>query len=112
MQKFFRDELDLESPEEIEFQRVHRVGKKETGSARPIIARFLRFPDPEFVFRSVLDLGDETDVKVYADLPKEIRERRKKQWPRKKKAREEGKTVFFSRPETDKLFINGEFVPL
>ena len=112
MQKFFRDELDLESPEAIEFQRVHRVGKKETGSARPIIARFLRFPDPEFVFRSVLDLGDETDVKVYADLPKEIRERRKKQWPRKKKAREEGKTVFFSRPETDKLFINGEFVPL
>ena len=29
-----------------------------------------------------------------------------------KKAREEGKTAFFSKPEPDKLFIDGRFVPL
>ena len=33
---------------------------------------------------------------MYADLPKEIRERRQKLWPKmKKKAREEGKVAFF-----------------
>ena len=52
------------------------------------------------------------DVKVYSDLPKEISERRKRQWPRLKKAREEGKIAFFSKPEPDKLFIDGQFVPL
>ena len=49
---------------------------------------------------------------VYADFPKEISERRKKPWPRLKKAREEGKSAFFSKPEPGKLFINGRFVPL
>ena len=32
--------------------------------------------------------------------------------PRLKKAREEGKIAFFSKPEPDKLFIDGQFVPL
>ena len=52
------------------------------------------------------------DVKVYSDLPKEISERRKRQWPKLKKAREEGKTAFFNKPEPDKLFVDGQFVPL
>ena len=54
----------------------------------------------------------DTDVKVYADFPDEIRHGRKTQWPRMKKAREEGKTAFFSKSEPDKLFIDGELVPL
>ena len=45
-------------------------------------------------------------------ISKEISDRRKKQWPRPKKAREEGKIAFFSKPEPDKLFIEGRFVPL
>ena len=38
---------------------------------------------------------------IYLNFPKEISERRKKhaQWPRLKKAREAGKTAFFSKPE-------------
>ena len=52
------------------------------------------------------------DIKVSADFPKEISERRKKQWPRLKKVREEEKIAFFSKPEPDKLFIEGRFVPL
>ena len=52
--------------------------------------------------------------KIYADFPKEMSERRKKQWPRLKKAREDGKIAFFSKPgpEPYKLFIDGRFVPL
>ena len=36
----------------------------------------------------------------------------KKQWAKLKKAREEGKIAFFSKPEPDKLFTDGQFVPL
>ena len=55
---------------------------------------------------------DHTHPNVYVDFPDEIRHRRKTQWPRMKKAREEGKTAFFSNPEPDKLFIDGELIPL
>jgi len=76
-----------------------------------VIARFLSFPERELVFR---ELADDIGIKVYADFPKEIGKRRKKQWPRLKKEREEGKIAFFSKPEPDKLFIDGfdGFVPL
>ena len=64
-----------------------------------MIVRFLRFPERELA-------RDDIDIKVYADFPKEISERRKKQWPEKRKI------AFFSKPEPDKLFIDGQFVPL
>lgn len=105
--KFLENELELEDARNIEFQRVHRLGKKRVGQSRPIIVRFLRFPERELVFKNVRDLGDESDVKVYADFPKEIRERRKKLWPKMKKAREEGKIAFFDKREPDKLYIDG-----
>ena len=36
---------------DIEFQRVHRVGKiNEDGTPRPILARFFRYSDREFIF--------------------------------------------------------------
>ena len=60
-----------------------------------------------YVFRSVRDLGVESEVKEYADLPKEIQERRQKLWPKMKKAREEGKVPFFDKREPDKLYIDG-----
>ena len=77
-----------------------------------MIVRFLSFPERELVFRRVRELADKIDIKVYADFPKEISEKRKKLWPHLKKAREEGKIAFFSKPEPDKLFIDEPFVPL
>ena len=65
----------------------------------------------ELVFRRVPKLADDIDITVHADFPNEISKRRKKQRPRLKKAREEGKIAFFSKPEPDKLFTNGRFVP-
>ena len=105
--KFFEDELELENARDIEFQRIHRLGKKKAGYPRPIIARFLRFPEREFIFKSVRGLGEESEVKVFADFPQQIRERRKKQWPIMKKAREEGKVAYFDRQEPDQLYIDG-----
>ena len=48
---------------------------------RPIIARFLRFPDREHIFQKAMELKNESDVKVkvYTDFPKEIQDRREKQ---------------------------------
>ena len=110
--QFLERELELEGVRDIEFQRVHRIGKKKAGAVRPIIARFLRFPDRERIFRRALEVRDVTEVRVFTDLPKEIQERRKKQWPKLKKAREEGKVASFDRKEPDKLYIDGHFVPI
>ena len=108
--RFMERELKVENSRDIEFQRVHRIGAKKPDSPRPIIACFLRFPDREKVFKRVLELKDEIDVKLYADYPKEIQERRRKFWPRLKRAREEGKRAFFDKKEPDKLIIDGHMV--
>lgn len=108
--RFMERELEVDNARNIEFQRVHRIGAKKQGTSRPIIARFLRFPDRERVFRRALELKDDIDVKVYADYPKEIQERRRKLWPRLKRAREDGRRAFFDKKEPDKLFIDGHLV--
>ena len=92
---------------DIEFQRVHRIGKPhEDGSPRAIIARFLRYGDRELIFSKVNQLKD-TGYRVSADLPREIVNRRKLQSKKLVEARRAGKTAFFSRAEPDKLFIDG-----
>ena len=62
--RVLEDELKIENASQIEFQRVHRLGKKMDGSTRPIIARFLRFPDREHIFQKAMELKNESDVKV------------------------------------------------
>ena len=57
------------------------------------------------MFRKVRDRGGESEVKVYADLPKEMQDRRQKLSPKMKKAREEGKVAFFDKREPDKPYI-------
>ena len=104
-------ELSIEEVRKIEFQRIHRVGKKSNG-VRPIIARFLRFQDREYILKRAKEMSCSLDFKVLVDLPKEIRDRRKAQWPKLKKAREEGKTGYLSWRKPDKLYIDGVFVPL
>ena len=58
--------------QQIEFQRVHRVGKtNEDGRSRPKIARFLRYQDREVIFSKTCLLKD-SQFRISADLPKEI----------------------------------------
>lgn len=94
VRKFLKDELELENAEDMEFQRAHRIGKKKRGGIKPVIVRLLRFPEREMVFKRAREMQEETNVKVFTGYPKEISERGKKQWPRMKKAREEGKKPF------------------
>ena len=73
---FLENGLGLDNPaEEIELQRVHRLGKAVAGKIRPIIARFLRYPDRERVLRVSFCLSHESEIKVLEDYPKEIIER-------------------------------------
>ena len=96
----------------IEFQRVHRIGKpRGDGSPRAIIAWFLRYGDRELIFSKVNKLKG-TEYRISADLPKEIVYQRKLQSKKLVEARKVGKTVFFSRAEPDKLFIDGVLNPI
>ena len=105
--------LGIEDAQNIEHQRVHRMGKprKENGRERIIIARFLRFSDRERVVKCGRKLK-ETGYKIYEDLPKEIHEMRKLQMEKLKNARKDGKRAYFSRSEPDKLYMNGKYVKI
>ena len=49
---------------------------------------------------------------MFEDIPKELHELRKMQMDRRKKARKDGKSAYFSKSEPDKLFIAGRYVQL
>ena len=105
---FLKTELGMENADQIEFQRVHRVGKRVSSSGKPrqIIARFLKYPQREEVISNARKLKGK-NFGISPDLPSEILERRKKKMKQFKQAKKDGKTAFFSRAEPDKLFIDG-----
>lgn len=110
---FLENDLGMDKPaEKIDLQRVHRLGKPVAGKIRPIIARFLRYPDREKVLRASFGLNRASEIKVLEDFPKEIIERRRKQMPKLKEAKKKGLKVAFSKAEPDKLFINGKVAPM
>ena len=45
--EFLKMELGIEVADDIEFQRIHRIGKRSSSDRKPrqIITRFLRYPD-------------------------------------------------------------------
>lgn len=103
---FLQSSLELENVKGIEFQRVHRLGTKRDGKHRPIIARFLRFPEREMVMRNAFKLKG-TAQAIMEDFPKEIIEARRKLIPMLKDAKRQGKRANFSKLMPDKLVING-----
>ena len=115
--KFLGNKLRIENPRgRIEFQRVHRLGKPNNSSdkPRPIIARFLRYSDKEMVMdqaRKELKSQEDKQLSVSDDIPKELYEIRKSQMKKFKEARGKGRTVYFSKAQPDKLFVNGKFIP-
>ena len=67
--------LDIEATD-IKFQRVHRLGKKQQGKTRPIIARFLWFNDRQKVWKSRNNLSG-TPFWMSEDYTKEVQQNRK-----------------------------------
>ena len=112
--KFLEDELNItDSRKRIKFQRVHRLGKpRSSRDPRPIIARFLRYQDREEVMQKARAKRKGKGYAVFEDIPKELYELRKRQENKLKRARQDGLKAFFSKKFPDRLYINGEFVPL
>ncbi|XP_073228571.1 uncharacterized protein [Porites lutea] len=108
--EFLHNVLGFRDPKRnMEFQRVHRIGKSVRGKPRPILARFLRYQDRETVLRAGFELKG-TEYMILQDFPQEIIERRRNQMPQLKEAKKRGQKVSFSKSEPDKLFIDGKFI--
>ncbi|XP_068756366.1 uncharacterized protein [Montipora capricornis] len=112
---FMENVLGIEDTKDIEFQRVHKIGKPKSVNgiirSRNIIAHFLRFSDRERVFKCGRKLKD-TGYTMYEDIPKELHDLRKAQMNKLKKARQEGKRANFSKSEPNKLYIDGKHVKM
>ena len=78
----------MENADQIEFQRVHRVGKRVSSNGKPrqIIARFLKYPQREEVMSNARKLKGK-NFGISPDLPSEILERRKKKMKQFKQAK-------------------------
>lgn len=97
--------MGIDESNEIEIERAHRLGgKREDGKPRPIVAKFLRFQDKEYIRKSAYLLKG-TKIGIADQFPKEIAEARKKLYPEMKKAKSEGNTVKLIK---DQLYINGQ----
>ena len=84
--EFLKTALGFQDPRpSIEIQCVHRVGKSVDGKPRPMLARFLRFPDRERILRQGFKLKD-TEFMILQDFPREIIEERRKMMPKLKEA--------------------------
>jgi len=95
-----KTELGIEVSDDIEFQRIHRIGKRSSsdGNPRQIIARFLRYPDGEIIMSNARKVKDES-FGISVDLPKEIMERRKRKTQQYKKTKADGKQALFDKVE-------------
>ena len=80
----------MENADQIEFQRVHRVGKRVSSSGKPrqIIARFLKYPQREEVMSNARKLKGK-NFGISPDPPSEILERTKKKMKQFKQAKED-----------------------
>ena len=110
--KFMVDELSMAEPHKrIEFQRIHRLGKPNRNSPRPILARFLRYSDRQNVLELARSKLKGTNFAVYEDIPKELYDLRKAQMSKFKEAKRRGLKATFSKAQPDRLYINGKFIP-
>ena len=78
---------------------------------RPILARFLRSKDCEYIMSLGRHLKG-TDYQMFIDLPTELVNRRKLQMDIYKKAKANRIPTAFSKSEPDKLYIRGKLWPV
>ena len=61
--------------------------------------------------RKELKRQEDKQFSVFDDIPKELCEIRKSQMKKFKEARGKGCTVYFSKTQPDKFFVNGKVIP-
>lgn len=99
--------------DKIAFHRVHRIGtrERENGDPRPIVAKFERFKDREYVRSQAPKTLIGKPFGVREQFPKVVEDQRKRLYPEAKRARAASKQNKV-RLVRDRLFINGnEYIP-
>ena len=70
---FLETKLGMRNARDIEFQRVHIVGKRKQGSEpKAIIARFLRYQDRENIFAHCSSIARKQGLGIGVDLPSQV----------------------------------------
>ena len=110
LSEFYINNLKMshEEVQNIEYQRAHRTAGK---NPRPMKARFVRYRDRDIIMKNAYQLKG-TKLFVKEDIPKRMRELRKKQIPALVAARKAGKSAFFSKSEPTKLYVNRIWLPV
>ena len=90
--------------DKIGFERVHRMGAKEEGKQRAIVAKFSLYKEREFVRKQWKSLQG-TPYYVNEQFPREVAEKRKMLLPKMKAARNRGDTSWIA---YDTLYVNGK----
>ena len=108
LKDFIKKELKIDC-NRMEFERVHRIGKRDNqfagGRPRPIVARFSRFKDRESIRQAAPRELRGKPFGINEQFPKCVVERRKRLLPAFKKSRQN--PMIRSSLIGDKLFING-----
>ena len=101
---------DMKINRYIEFNRVHRLGRHDPSKKypRPIIAKFERYNNKEYMRQAAPDALINTGYGVREQYPYEIEEKRKMLYPIAKKSRQDKDNKV--RLVRDKLYINGQEV--
>ena len=87
---------------EIKLHRAHRMGRYNPTKIRPIVAKFVLYPDREMVRKNAGKLKG-TNFGISQQFPREIMEKRRKLVPIMKAARDNGKEAYIM---VDKLYID------
>ena len=108
LRTFLREDMHI--TRHMEFDRVHRLGRKDPQKnyPRPIIAKFERYKDKEYVRQTAPDALLNTIFGVREQFPQEILETGNLLYPLAKKARQNTENKV--RLVRDKLYVNGEEV--
>jgi len=91
---------------DIQFERVHRLGQHGNNGPRDIVAKFTLFKDREVVRKSRMNLK-RTGHYINEQFPRDIADRRRRLTPKLRQAISEGKRAWIS---YDTLYIDGRAI--
>ena len=92
-----------EQVEKISFERVHRMGAKQNGRIRNIVAKFTLFKEREYV-RKQWNTLEGSNYTVYEQFPKEVVEKRRRLQTKVRGHGSKGDTAWIA---YDTLYVNG-----
>lgn len=105
LKEFIKTELEIPDADQINFQNVHRLRKRNDGKPRNIIARFTHYKDHERVRKVVpVKLKEKTRYTVNQQYPTEIINRRQNLYPKMKELQRRGMRASLV---YDQIFVNG-----